>query len=128
MTSYQMLLGGLALVVIGAVGAGIMPFEFTATAVWMLLYLALLSALAFALWNTVMKYNKVGSISMYLFLIPVFGVFLSAGILGEQLHLFIWAALGLVVGGIVIVNGRRKFSNIEMARKENRQASRATDL
>jgi len=115
MTSYQMLLGGLALLAIGAAGAGLMPFEFTATAAGMLLYLATLSALGFVLWNTVMKYNKVGSISMYLFLVPVFGVFLSAGVLGEELHLFVWAALALVVGGIVIVNGRRKQSAAELA-------------
>ncbi|RKP54079.1 DMT family transporter [Cohnella endophytica] len=104
MTAYQMLLGGIALLVIGACGAGLMPFSFTGKATWMLLYLAVLSALGFVLWNTVMKYNKVGSISMYLFLIPVFGVFLSAALLGEELHLFVWAALALVVGGIVIVN------------------------
>ncbi|WP_239615005.1 DMT family transporter [Cohnella mopanensis] len=110
MTAYQMLLGGVALVAIGAAGAGMMPFEFTATAVWMLLYLALLSAFAFVLWNTVMKYNKVGSISMYLFLIPVFGVFLSAILLTEQLHGVVWAALALVVSGIVIVNGKRNNS------------------
>jgi drug/metabolite transporter (DMT)-like permease len=116
MTAYQMLLGGLALLAIGAAGAGIMPFEFTAPAIGMLLYLATLSALGFVLWNTVMKYNKVGSISMYLFLVPVFGVFLSAGVLGEELHLFVWAALALVVGGIVIVNGRRKHSAIELSR------------
>jgi drug/metabolite transporter (DMT)-like permease len=104
MTGYQMLLGGVALVAIGAMGAGFMPFTFTVSAAWMLLYLALLSALGFVIWNTVMKYNQVGSISMYLFLIPVFGVFLSATLLGEELHLFIWLALALVVGGIVIVN------------------------
>ncbi|QMV43584.1 DMT family transporter [Cohnella cholangitidis] len=116
MTACQMLLGGVALLAIGAIGAGAMPFEFTASAAWMLLYLAILSALGFVLWNTVMKYNKVGSISMYLFLIPVFGVFLSAGILGEELHLFVWAALALVVGGIVIVNGTRKPSGMELPR------------
>ncbi|WP_256760944.1 DMT family transporter [Cohnella sp. WQ 127256] len=104
MTAYQMLLGGLALFLIGAVGAGVLPFEFTWKASWMLLYLAILSALGFVLWNTVMKYNKVGSISMYLFLIPVFGVFLSAILLNEELHAFVWAALALVVSGIVIVN------------------------
>jgi drug/metabolite transporter (DMT)-like permease len=107
MTSYQMLLGGLALLTIGVTATGFIPFEFTGKAAWMMLYLAVLSALGFVLWNTVMKYNKVGSISMYLFLIPVFGVFLSAALLGEELHLFVWAALALVVSGIVIVNRTR---------------------
>ncbi len=104
MTSCQMLLGGVALSAIGAAGAGIMPFEWTWNAAGMLLYLAGLSAVGFVLWNTVMKYNQVGSISMYLFLIPVFGVFLSALLLSEPLHANVWLALGLVAGGIVIVN------------------------
>jgi len=107
MTSYQMLFGGLALIAIGAAGAGIAPISFTWSAVGMLLYLSVLSALGFVLWNTVMKYNQVGSISMYLFLIPVFGVFLSAMLLSEDLHLAVWLALALVVAGIVIVNGSR---------------------
>ncbi|WP_130616405.1 DMT family transporter [Cohnella abietis] len=107
MTSYQMLLGGLAIMAIGASGAGLLPFEMTWSTTWMLLYLACISALGFVVWNTVMKYNKVGSISMYLFLIPVFGVFLSGAMLGEELHMFVWAALVLVVSGIVIVNGKR---------------------
>jgi drug/metabolite transporter (DMT)-like permease len=85
-----------------------MPFELTWRAAWMMLYLAVLSAVGFVLWNTIMKYNKVGSISMYLFLIPVFGVFLSAALLGEELHLTVWAALALVVSGIVIVNRTRE--------------------
>ncbi|WP_391574776.1 DMT family transporter [Cohnella sp.] len=104
MTSYQMLLGGLALSAIGAAGAGVMPFDFTWRALGMLIYLAVLSALGFVLWNTAMKYNQVGSISMYLFLIPVFGVFLSAWLLTEPLHWTVWLALALVAGGIVIVS------------------------
>jgi len=104
MTSYQMLLGGAALCAIGAAGAGPLPFSFAWSSLGLLLYLAFLSAVGFALWNTVMKYNKVGSISMYLFLIPVFGVFLSALLLSEPLHLAVWLALALVAAGIVIVN------------------------
>ncbi|QJD87720.1 DMT family transporter [Cohnella herbarum] len=108
MTSYQMLFGGVALTVIGAAGAGLQPFAFIWSSAAMLLYLAVLSSVGFVLWNTVMKYNKVGSISMYLFLIPVFGVFLSAALLNEELHLIVWAALALVVAGIVVVNGGKK--------------------
>jgi drug/metabolite transporter (DMT)-like permease len=112
MTSNQMLFGGLALTLIGACGTGIMPFEFSWKAVWLLAYLAGLSALGVVLWNTVMKYNKVGSVSMYLFLMPVFGVFLSAAILNEELQLIVWAALALVVGGIVIVNRAKPTSAV----------------
>ncbi|MEH6992936.1 DMT family transporter [Neobacillus drentensis] len=104
MTSWQMLLGGSALFAVAASFAGPFPFAFTWNAMLMLLYLAFLSATGFVLWNNVMKYNKVGSVSMYLFLTPVFGVVLSALMLGEVVHLMVLAALGLVVSGIVIVN------------------------
>jgi drug/metabolite transporter (DMT)-like permease len=113
MTSWQMLLGGGALFTVGASFAGLMPFDFTLKTVLMLLYLAFLSAAGFVLWNNVMKYNKVGSISMYLFLIPIFGVMLSALMLGEEMHLIILVALGLVVSGIVIVN-RPKRSKLDL--------------
>ncbi|QGQ94990.1 DMT family transporter [Paenibacillus psychroresistens] len=103
-TSWQMLIGGGAMLLLGVAFAGIMPFTFTWETILMLLYLAFLSALGFVLWNNVMKYNKVGKISMYLFLVPVFGVILSALMLSEEIHLIVLLALGLVVSGIVIVN------------------------
>ncbi|ATP42278.1 EamA family transporter [Solibacillus sp. R5-41] len=108
MTSWQMLLGGSALLAVGASFAGPFPFAFTWNAMLMLFYLAFLSATGFVLWNNIMKYNKVGSVSMYLFLTPVFGVVLSALMLGEVVHLMVLAALGLVVSGIVIVNQQKK--------------------
>jgi drug/metabolite transporter (DMT)-like permease len=103
-TSWQMLIGGGAMLLLGGAFAGILPFAFSLKTILMLLYLAFLSALGFVLWNNVMKYNKVGKISMYLFLVPIFGVFLSALMLGEEIHLIVLLALGLVVSGIVIVN------------------------
>ncbi|WP_134701508.1 DMT family transporter [Ammoniphilus sp. YIM 78166] len=104
MTSYQMLLGGVGLTLAGGLVVGFTPFPFTAASILMLLYLAILSAAGFVLWNNVMKYNKVGNISMYLFFIPVFGVALSAAILDEPLHGLVFVALALVVAGIIIVN------------------------
>lgn len=107
MTGWQMLFGGIALFAVGASFAGPFPFVFTWNTVLMTLYLSLLSAIGFVLWNNVMKYNKVGSVSMYLFLTPVFGVVLSALMLGEVMHLMVLVALGLVVSGIVIVNRQK---------------------
>lgn len=104
MTSYQMLLGGLGLFLIGATQIGFMPFTFTLTAIAIFIYLALVSAISFVVWNSVMKYNNVGKVSIYLFLIPVFGVFLSTLILGESLSFLVFVALSLVALGIVIVN------------------------
>ncbi|WP_308634629.1 DMT family transporter [Paenibacillus silvisoli] len=105
---YQMLVGGLMLCAIGAWETGLAPFQFDWISLLMLLHLAIVSALAFMLWNNVMKYNSVGSVSMYLFLIPVFGVLQSALFLGEPLSAAVLAALALVCSGIVIVNRRKQ--------------------
>lgn len=104
LTSYQMLVGAIGLLLIGIFSAGFFPFTFTIQAFMMLLYLALLSAVGFILWNNIMKYNKVGKVSVFLFLIPVFGVFLSSLLLQEPIHLFVLAGLVFVATGIIIVN------------------------
>lgn len=110
---YQMLFGGLVLGLLGAWRVGIAPFSFDVWSLLMLLHLALVSALAFMLWNNVMKYNRVGSVSMYLSLIPVFGVLLSALVLNEPVSAAAGAALLLVSAGIVIVNRRKRVSTPE---------------
>jgi drug/metabolite transporter (DMT)-like permease len=104
LTSYQMLLGSLVLLLLGASGAGLFPFTFTWLSFAYLLYLAFLSAAGFALWNTLLKHNKVGKVSMYFFLVPVFGVLLSAFFLQETIHIVVFMALLLVALGIIIVN------------------------
>ena len=104
LTSYQMILGSLGLVAIGAFSVGLAPFDFDFKSALMLIYLAFLSAAGFILWNNVMKYNQVGKVSLYLFLVPVFGVILSSMLLGENLHYFVVAGLVFVVAGIVLVN------------------------
>ncbi|MCQ6562910.1 DMT family transporter [Paenibacillus mendelii] len=108
MNSYQMLLGGIALIAASAWRVGLTPFLFDWRSSLMLLHLAIVSAVGFMLWNNVMKYNHVGSVSMYLFLIPVFGVAQSALLLSEKLHAAVLFSLLLVCLGIVIVNRRKK--------------------
>jgi drug/metabolite transporter (DMT)-like permease len=104
LTAYQMIFGSFGLLIIGIVQTGIMPFSFDGQTIAMLLYLSFLSAAGFLVWNTVMKYNKVGKVSMYMFLIPVFGVLLSGLILGEEIHSLVLFGLACVAAGIVIVN------------------------
>ncbi|MGM9988450.1 MAG: DMT family transporter [Bacillaceae bacterium] len=104
MTGYQMLFGAILLTAIGSTQVGIAPFQFELVSFFMLIYLALLSAVGFVLWNNIMKYNKVGKVSMFMFLVPVFGTFLSSFILGEALSIFVVIGLTCVVLGILIVN------------------------
>ncbi len=71
----------------------------------LLLYLSLLSSVAFTIWTILLKHNNVGKISIYNFLTPVFGVFLSAIFLKESIwHWKNLLALVFVCVGIYIVN------------------------
>ncbi|WP_235533310.1 DMT family transporter [Paenibacillus sp. Leaf72] len=107
-TGYSLLIGGLALTLLG-LGLGGRVTHFTPESTGNLIYLALLSSAAFCLWNLLLKYNKVGQVSVYNFLIPVFGTLLSALFLGEQIMEFKnLVALLFVSLGIYMVNRTRK--------------------
>jgi drug/metabolite transporter (DMT)-like permease len=84
MTGYQLAVGGVVLVAIGWSAGGQMATFGAAPAV-LLGYMAVLSAVAFALWGVLLKYNRVSTVAVYSFLVPVFGACLSALFLGESL-------------------------------------------
>lgn len=103
-TAYQTLIGGALLIVSGLLMDGHVA-GFTGKSVVLLVYMALLSTVAFSVWTILMKYNPVGKVAMYTFTIPIFGTALSGLILGE--NVLEWknlAALVLVSSGIIIVN------------------------
>ncbi|OBR67948.1 multidrug DMT transporter [Paenibacillus oryzae] len=102
-TGYSLFLGGVVLTVLG-LGMGGSVTHFTPASTSILIYLALLSSIAFCLWNVLLKYNKVGQVSVYNFLIPVFGTLLSGLLLGETvLELKNLIALVFVSFGIFLV-------------------------
>ncbi|BBT72846.1 MULTISPECIES: DMT family transporter [Enterobacteriaceae] len=104
MTGYQLAIGGLALVVGGYLSGGTLTFH-GLPSVAILGYLTLLSSVAFALWSILLKYNRVGMIAPFNFLIPVSGSVLSAIFLGENILEWKYAiALVLVCSGIWWVN------------------------
>ncbi|APW44814.1 EamA family transporter [Rhodoferax saidenbachensis] len=84
MTGYQLGMGGVALVAIGWVAGGRISAFGVAPAL-LLGYMAVLSAVAFALWSVLLKFNRVSTVAVYSFLVPVFGACLSALFLGESL-------------------------------------------
>lgn len=103
-TGVSLFVGGLVLTLLGLLLGGRVN-HFTLESTSNLIYLALLSSVAFCLWNMLLKYNKVGKVSVYNFLIPVFGALLSALFLGETiLELKNLAALLFVSVGIYLVN------------------------
>ncbi|MFM2253071.1 MAG: hypothetical protein RJB68_1408 [Pseudomonadota bacterium] len=100
MTGYQLGIGGLVLVAIGWIAGGRIS-GFSWVPALLLAYMALLSAVAFALWGVLLKYNRVSTVALYSFLVPVFGAGLSALFLGESLMEWKYlAALLLVSLGI----------------------------
>lgn len=104
MTGYQLGIGGLVLVIGGYVFGGTLAVH-GLESVAILGYLTLLSSVAFALWSILLKYNRVGMIAPFNFLIPVSGAVLSAIFLGENILEWKYAiALVLVCSGIWWVN------------------------
>ena len=104
-TGWQMFVGSSLLIVLGLTGTKGTFLQFTPKAWILLFYAAFLSATAFSLWYSLLKYNKAGEISLYRFMIPVAGSFLSVIFLPEDYFtLNKLLALILVVGGIIAVN------------------------
>ncbi|MBQ6169237.1 MAG: DMT family transporter [Ruminococcus sp.] len=106
LSGWQFIIGGTFMTVLGLfLGGRIGTVDLRGAA--MLLYLAIVSAVAFSIWGTLLKHNPVSMISVFGFMNPVFGVILSFLLLSERSEagpLRVVAALGLVALGIVIVN------------------------
>lgn len=116
MTGGQLLAGGLVLAALGLATGGQFT-RFGWEAALLIVYLALLSASAFALWSLLLKHNPVGVVAIFNCLIPIFGVLLSGLFLGESV--LEWKnliALVLVTSGIVLVTAVSARSGAEQAR------------
>ncbi|MBE5203771.1 DMT family transporter [Pectobacterium quasiaquaticum] len=104
MTGYQLAIGGIILTMSGYCTGGTLMIP-DWEAVLMLGYLILLSSVAFSLWSQLLKYNRVGMVAPFNFLIPVSGTLLSALFLDESiLEWKYFFALVLVCSGIWLVN------------------------
>lgn len=112
---YQFLFGGVILVIIGlSFGGTYRPVN--VGSIFMLLYLAFLSACAFTLQGFLLKYNPVSKIAVFKSTNPLFGAVFSAIILGESdqlLSYFTLIAIVLVCLGIFIINkfGEKRLKN-----------------
>lgn len=100
LTGYPLAAGGLALLLIGF-GTGGTLTGFTVKSTALMAYLVVLSSAAFSLWTLLLKYNRVSMVTVFNFMIPVFGTLLSALFLGERFReLKNGFALALVCFGI----------------------------
>ena len=93
LSGYQFILGGIVMI-----------------AAALLIYMAMISAVAYSLWGMLLKYNPVSKVTVFGFMNPVIGVILSALLLNETESLGVSSvlALGLVCVGIYIVNAKAK--------------------
>ena len=102
----QFVIGGLVLAASGAALGGRLS-GFTPASSLLLLYMALISAVAYSLWSILLKYNPVSRIAVFGFMNPVLGVILSAVLLNEKNQAFsLYGLLSLVLvsAGIITVN------------------------
>lgn len=119
LTGYQLTIGSIVMLFIGVPQMHSNAITFTPLGWGLLIYSAFLSAAAFALWYSLLKYNKAGEISLYKFITPVSGAILSAWFIqGEHLNIYILAGLVLVSLGIVAINKQQTFSRKKVSARE----------
>ena len=110
LSGWQFVLGGAVMLAVGlAAGGRVAPADAAnpLPALALLAYLGFISAAAYSLWSLALAANPVSRVAVFGFMNPVFGVILSAVLLGETgvvSPLVAVAALALVSAGIVIVN------------------------
>ena len=115
LSGYQFFVGGLIMIAAGYLMGGRI-YAVTASGLALLLYMGFISAGAYTLWSLLLKYNPVSKVAVFGFFTPIFGVILSAIILGESTN-FQWKtffALVFVCVGIITVNYKKntKISSI----------------
>ena len=106
LSGYQFMIGGLVMMVCGF-GLGGRIHTVSMQGVVMLVYLALISSVAFSVWGILLKHHPVSRIAIFGFTNPVFGVILSSVFLHEQNQAEGWkivTALLLVCAGIFLLN------------------------
>lgn len=83
LSGYQFVTGGIIMIIVGAAMGGHI-YVTSGKAILLLLYLAMLSAVAYSVWGVLLKYNPVSKVAVFGFMNPVFGVILSALLLHES--------------------------------------------
>ncbi len=110
-SGYQFAAGGLFMIIVGALFGGSIQVS-GIKAVGVLMYLSLLSAVAYALWGVLLKHNPVSKITVFSLMIPVFGVLLSKLLLNNEDSMvspfMMVIALILMATGIIMLNYRKK--------------------
>ena len=105
-SGYQFMLGGAVMIIVGLIAGGKID-HFTLGGAAILVYLSFLSAIAYALWGMLLKFNPVSKVTIFSFMTPVFGVILTKLMLPDEstvklVNLII--SLVLVCAGVFMLN------------------------
>ena len=105
LSGYQFIFGGIIMTICGLIMGGRLS-GWCVTSVLLLVYLALISSVAYSVWGILLKHNPVGKVAVYSFTNPIFSVLLSFVFLKESssFGMELVLALGLVCTGIFFVN------------------------
>ena len=119
-SGYQFMLGGAVMIIVGLIAGGKID-HFTVGGAAILVYLSFLSAIAYALWGILLKFNPVSKVTIFSFMTPVFGVILTKLMLPEEstvklVNLII--SLVLVCLGVFMLNYTRQRKEPEIAKNE----------
>ena len=108
LTGIQMSIGGFILLAIGLILGGKLP-NITAEGLALLLYLMLVSSVAFSLWTLLLRDYSAALVGVFNFLTPVFGTIFSYllsvfGLLNEKSAFTVYTALAIIcsAGGIFL--------------------------
>ena len=113
-SGYQFIIGGIFLGLLGFILGGRLDLS-SLNGDLILLYLSFLSAIAYALWGILLKYNPVSKVSVFSFTTPIFGTLLSLLMLPESsgveaVNLIV--TLILVASGILLLNYQKQNKSI----------------
>ena len=101
LTAWQLLVGSLPLLAVSLVVEHNAVVAWNATFAGLLLFLALIgTAFANAVWYWLIRHDDVGRLTMFFFLVPVFGLALAALAFGETISLLEGLGMALTLGGI----------------------------
>lgn len=105
LSGYQFIFGGIIMTVFGALTGGHLT-GWCFRSIILLIYMALISSVAYSVWGILLKHNPVGKVAIYSFTNPIFSVLLSFAFLGEtsSFGIELVIALAFVCIGIWLVN------------------------
>lgn len=103
LTGWQLLVGGLLLLAASAIFERDSPIVWSARFLGVLLFLSLAgTSLATAVWYWLVRREELGRLTVFLYLVPVFGLAVSQAVYGEEIRLAAGAGIVMVLSGIGI--------------------------